>query len=104
MSKAALAPSTFLSREMGLIAFNRRVLAQAIDNAVPLLERLRFLCIVSSNLDELFEVRVAELKERVKAGNEPSHRSWLNTAFGFWHATTGPSPSKSGCMTISNAK
>lgn len=53
-------PSSFLSREMGLIAFNQRVLAQAADGAVPLLERLRFLCIVSSNLDELFEVRVAE--------------------------------------------
>jgi polyphosphate kinase len=66
-------PSSFLSREMGLIAFNQRVLAQAADGAVPLLERLRFLCIVSSNLDELFEVRVAELKERVKAGNEPAH-------------------------------
>lgn len=65
--------SGVLSREMGLIAFNQRVLAQAADTSVPLLERLRFLCIVSSNLDELFEVRVAELKERVKAGNEPTH-------------------------------
>ena len=60
----------FLSRDLGLLAFNRRVLAQAADRQVPLLERLRFLCIVSSNLDELFEIRVAELKERIKLGEE----------------------------------
>ena len=48
------AADLLLNREIGLIEFNRRVLAQAEDPAVPLLERLRFLCIVSSNLDELF--------------------------------------------------
>jgi polyphosphate kinase len=52
-----------LNRELGLIEFNRRVLAQAEDDRLPLLERLKFLCIVSSNLDEFFEVRVAWLKE-----------------------------------------
>ena len=51
-----------LNRELGLIEFNRRVLAQAEDAHVPLLERLKFLCIVSSNLDEFFVVRVAWLK------------------------------------------
>jgi polyphosphate kinase len=53
--------SLFLDRELSQLAFNRRVMAQAEDASIPLLERLRYLCITSSNLDEFFEVRVASL-------------------------------------------
>ena len=56
----------FLNRELAQLAFNARVLAQAEDVQVPVLERLKFLCIVSSNLDEFFEIRVAGLKEQIK--------------------------------------
>jgi polyphosphate kinase len=57
-------PASFLNRELSILAFNWRVLAQAQDPDIPLLERLKFLCIVSSNLDEFFEVRVASLLAR----------------------------------------
>ncbi len=65
----AYPPDYFLNRELALIEFNRRVLAQAQDKRIPLLERLFFLCIVSSNLDELFEIRVAGIKEQLKLGS-----------------------------------
>ena len=60
----------FVNRELGLLAFNKRVLAQAEDERVPLLERLKFLCIFSSNMDEFFEVRVAGIKEQIKFNNQ----------------------------------
>lgn len=55
-----------LNRELGILGFNERVLAQAADPAVPLLERLRFICITSSNLDEFFEIRMAGLQEQMR--------------------------------------
>lgn len=62
----------FVNRELGLLAFNKRVLAQAELETVPLLERLKFLCIFSSNMDEFFEVRVAAIKEQVRF-NQPKY-------------------------------
>src|SRR3954447_15978198 len=55
-----------LNRERAILEFNRRVLAQARRTDVPLLERLRYVCIVSSNLDEFFEVRFADYIEAAR--------------------------------------
>ena len=60
--------SPYINRELSLLEFNRRVLAQAQDPEVPLLERLRFLCISCTNLDEFFEIRLAALKQRMELG------------------------------------
>ena len=59
-------PLTLLNRERSILQFNRRVLAQARRDDVPLLERLRYITIVSSNLDEFFEVRVADIIEATR--------------------------------------
>ncbi len=59
-------PELFLNRELSMLAFNERVLAMATRTSVPLAERLRYICIVSSNLDEFFEVRISDLSEEIR--------------------------------------
>jgi len=59
----------YLNRDLSMLEFNRRVFEMACDSTLPLLERLRFLCICTSNLDEFFEVRVAIQKQRIKVGS-----------------------------------
>lgn len=62
------APEHYINRELSFLDFNSRVLAQAHDPSLPLLERIRFLGISCSNLDEFFEIRVAGLKQRLELG------------------------------------
>ncbi len=63
-----MSDSLYINRELSLLEFHKRVLEMAQDPSVPLLERLRFLCISCTNLDEFFEIRVAGLKQRMEIG------------------------------------
>ena len=102
----------FLNRELSQLAFNRRVLAQAEDRTIPLLERLRYLCISCTNLDEFFEIRVASLRASEKFGTGTSldgstaaavlndiHReasALVDAQYRFWNEELRPALNKAG--------
>ncbi len=73
-------PDYYINRELSQLEFNFRVLQQAANPATPLLERLKFLCISSTNLDEFFEIRVAAVKQRIELGSAPAGPDNLNPA------------------------
>jgi polyphosphate kinase len=75
--------TALLNREIGVLEFNSRVLAQAEDSKTPLLERLRFICIVSSNMDEFFEIRMSGLKEQLRSNPKNKTPDGLSIASAY---------------------
>ncbi len=109
-------PALYLNRELSQLDFNFRVLAQALDPQVPLLERLRFLCISCTNLDEFFEIRAATVRHALDFGLPPaadglSAASILNTIhdraaelveaqYRCWNEVLRPSLSQNGVRVL----
>ncbi len=105
-------PSLYLNRELSQLEFNYRVLAQAMDESLPLLERLRYLCISCTNLDEFFEIRVATIRTALEFGGPlppdgvapaaalraiHDHASALVEAqYRFWNETLRPQLARGG--------
>ncbi len=105
-------PRLYINRELSQLAFNDRVLAQAADPAVPLLERLRYLCISCTNLDEFFEIRVASVQHQIAYGPTPGPdgldphlsmrlihtrtRALVEAQYALWNEILRPSLAESG--------
>ena len=109
-------PSSILNRELSLLAFNERVLAMAARTSVPLAERLRYICIVSSNLDEFFEVRMSDLSEEIREtrGASPqasvyagildrAHRL-VEAQYALFNHTIMPALERRGIVVLNNAQ
>src|SRR5688500_12885084 len=91
----------FFNRELSWLDFNSRVLREAIDERTPLLERVKFLAIFSSNLDEFFMVRVAGLKRQVAAGvtqTSPDGFTPQQTIDAVWKKNDGLLETQQACL------
>ena len=109
-------PALYLNRELSMLAFNERVLAMATRAAVPLAERLRYVCIVSSNLDEFFEVRISDLSEEIREtrGASPHAAAYaeimqrahalVQRQYALFNQTIGPALERRNIVVLNHAQ
>lgn len=98
------APLTLLNREHSILQFNRRVLAQARRPDVPLLERLRYLTIVSSNLDEFFEVRMADIGPAEQAAASAESHALVAEQYALFNDELMPALLREGIIILNHAE